>query len=170
MSMIGNLVRMSTKKVEALRLHPERITKVLYPDKEEGDTVMSDDVHLDIDKAWHGIHYLLTGTAWEGSAPLNFLLAGEPLGDVDVGYGPALSYLADEVRAIAAALQPITADTLRPRFDRDDMMASEIYPQIWDRDPASDDTLGYLLEHYETLRAFVIETAELGAGLIVYLN
>src|SRR6187401_1556372 len=25
----------------------------------------------DLDKAWHGIHYLLTGTAWEGPAPLN---------------------------------------------------------------------------------------------------
>src|SRR5512147_1898048 len=27
----------------------------------------------DIDKAWHGIHYLLTKTAWGGDPPLNFL-------------------------------------------------------------------------------------------------
>src|SRR5579872_4450187 len=29
---------------------------------------------IDIDKAWHGIHYLLTGTAWAGSAPLSFIV------------------------------------------------------------------------------------------------
>lgn len=168
MSMIGNFLRLSTKKVEALRAAPERITKVLYP--EEGDTVMSDDVHVDIDKAWHGIHYLLTGQAWEGEPPLNFILGGREIGDVDVGYGPARGFTADEVRAIATALEPITAETLRPRFDGKAMIDAEIYPQIWDRDPASDDTLGYLLAHYETLRAFVIETAELGAGMIVYLN
>src|SRR5688500_6275073 len=37
----------------------------------------------DLDKAWHGIHYLLTGTAWEGAEPLNFLVAGgRPVGDI----------------------------------------------------------------------------------------
>lgn len=30
----------------------------------------------DLDKAWHGIHYLLTETAWEGNEPLNFLVQG----------------------------------------------------------------------------------------------
>src|SRR5262245_51191373 len=29
-----------------------------------------------LDKAWHGIHYLLTGTAWEGVLPLDFLVRG----------------------------------------------------------------------------------------------
>lgn len=31
---------------------------------------------VDLDKAWHGLHYLLTGTAWEGEPPLNVLAAG----------------------------------------------------------------------------------------------
>src|SRR5215207_2984929 len=26
----------------------------------------------DLEKAWHGIHFLLTGTAWEGDPPLSF--------------------------------------------------------------------------------------------------
>jgi hypothetical protein len=25
---------------------------------------------MDLDKSWHGIHYMLTGTAWEGTPPL----------------------------------------------------------------------------------------------------
>jgi Domain of unknown function (DUF1877) len=42
----------------------------------------------DLDKSWHGIHYLLTGTASGGVAPVNFLVAGgRPVGKLDVGYG-----------------------------------------------------------------------------------
>lgn len=28
------------------------------------------------------------------------------------------------------------------------MVKKEIYPEIWDRDPKDDDTLGYLIEYY----------------------
>jgi len=44
---------------------------------------------LDLDKAWGGLHFLLTGTAWEGEPPHSFLLDGDTVGDIDVGYGPA---------------------------------------------------------------------------------
>lgn len=169
MSMIGNFLRVPTKRVEALRENPHRITRLLYP-SEEGDTVTSDDVHLDLNKAWHGIHYLLNGDAWEGTPPLDFIVGGQPIGDVDVGYGPARGFTADEVRAIATALAPITGDMLRARFDPKAMMAAEIYPTIWDRDPAQDDTLGWLLDSFENLKEFVLDTAEAGAGMIVYLN
>ncbi len=30
----------------------------------------------DFEKSWGGLHYLLTGTAWEGEPPLNFLMGG----------------------------------------------------------------------------------------------
>jgi hypothetical protein len=164
--MIGNFLRVPAKQVAALRMDPERITKVLYP-QSDGDTQMSDDVHIDVDKAWHGIHFLLNGKPWEGEPPLDFIVGGKPLGDVDVGYGPARAFDADEVRAIAAALEPITKDVLMMRFDAPAMKAAEIYPNIGDDPP---DDVEYLVEHYERLREFVLETAELGAGMIVYLN
>lgn len=42
-----------------------------------------------MDKAWHGIHYLLTGTAWEGDPPLNFLVTGgREVGTEEIGIGP----------------------------------------------------------------------------------
>src|SRR5688500_4635495 len=41
----------------------------------------------DADKAWHGLHYLLTKTAWGGEPPLDFIaLGGTPVGDEDLGY------------------------------------------------------------------------------------
>ena len=47
---------------------------------------------LDVDKSWHAIHFVLTGQVWD--APDDELLShvvmgGQPLEDMDMGYGPA---------------------------------------------------------------------------------
>ena len=124
----------------------------------------------DLDKAWHGIHYLLTGTAWEGSPPLRFLVAGgSAVGTVDVGYGPARALRSAEVKEVHAALEALTDEALRARFRPDDMMKLKIYPEIWDRDPADDDTLGYLMEHVATLRSFLRAAVDAKRGLVVYV-
>jgi len=125
----------------------------------------------DLDKAWHGIHYLLTKTAWEGRAPLNFLVAGgRQVGKIDVGYGPARVLSAAETQAAHAALALIDDETLRARFDPADMAAKEIYPEIWDRDPEHEDSLDYLLEYAGILRTFLAQVVERKQGLVVYLT
>jgi hypothetical protein len=126
---------------------------------------------LDLDKSWHGIHYLLTGTAWEGDPPLNFLvIGGREVGDDEVGQGPARTYTAAETREIAGALAAVGDPELRSRFAPDAMMRLEIYPEIWDRDPAEDDTLGYLLEYLGLLRTAVATVVERGHGLLVTIT
>ena len=128
-------------------------------------------VSTDLDKAWHGIHYLLTGTAWEGAAPLNFLAAGgRPVGDIDVGYGPARVLSAADTRAAHEALTRLSDDELRGRFDPAEMSKKEIYPEIWDRPPEEDDTLGYLLEYVGTLREFLGQAVQQRQGLVLYLQ
>lgn len=88
-------------------------------------------VDPDLDKAWHGIHFLLTGTAWGGTPRLNFILAGgHEVAGVEVGYGTARAFSAAEVRAIAEALAPLDVDALRTRFDPAAMMQLDIYPEI----------------------------------------
>jgi hypothetical protein len=125
----------------------------------------------DIDKAWHGVHYLLTGTADEGDPPLNFLVAGgTDVGDDDVGYGPPRVYRPAEVREIAAALAAVSDDELRRRFDPPAMMRAEIYPGIWDRDPADDDTLEYLMGAVADLRVALATVTSNGHGLLVILS
>ena len=49
------------------------------------------------------------------------------------------------------------------------MLEEGIYPNLWDRDPAEDDPLGYLIEHYAELRTFVRRAADRGDGLIVVI-
>jgi hypothetical protein len=125
----------------------------------------------DLDKAWHGIHYMLTQTAWEGDAPLNFLVGGgRTVGDVEVGYGPARVFSSNEAKAISAALRPLDRDFLRARFNPQEMMKLEIYPSIWDRDPADDDTFGYCAEYFDSLKTFIDETVRRNMGLVVYLS
>ena len=126
---------------------------------------------VDLDKAWHGLHYLLTGTAWEGDPPLNFLVAGgREVGEEEIGYGPARTFTPEETRTIADALSKISDQGLRDRFNPKEMMRLEIYPEIWDRDPAEDDTLGYLMEHVRSLRVTLDRLATDGYGMMVTIS
>jgi len=125
----------------------------------------------DVDKAWHGIHYLLTGTAWKGKPPLNFLVCGgREVGKIDVGYGPARVLTAEETRKTCEALRAVTDTDLRARFDPTDMMTHQIYPEIWDRPAEDDDPLGYLIENIQTLRRFLDQAVARRLGLVVHLS
>jgi Domain of unknown function (DUF1877) len=89
-------------------------------------------VHLE--KAWHGLHYLLTGSASEGELPLAFLLqGGEEVGEDD-GYGPPRLFSHDQVRELDSALAAISDDELWSRFDPQEMSAEGVYPDIWDEE------------------------------------
>ena len=138
------------------------------PDLQMGDYEGAD---VDLDKAWHGIHYLLTGTAWAGSPPLNFLLdGGRTAGEIEVGYGPVRLHFSSETKQIQQALSALTDDELRSRFQPNEMMKLEIYPEIWDRSPVEDDTLGYLMEYVDVLRQQLETAVERGLGLAIYLT
>jgi hypothetical protein len=127
-----------------------------------------ENIGTDLDKAWHGIHFLLTKSQWEGEEPLCFIVrGGEPIGEVDVGYGPARAIRSDKVRQWSRTLEQISTEEFRSRFDPKLMMAESIYPQIWDRDPSEDDTIGYLTEYFKSLKDFLKAAASKGMGLIV---
>jgi hypothetical protein len=148
-------------------------TRVEEPRRPEPLTLNDGEGELgDIDKSWHGIHYLLTCTADESAPPpLNFLLAGgKDVGDEDVGYGTARVYTAVQTRRIADAFAAVSDDELRRRFAPEAMMRAEIYPEIWDRDPADDDTLGYLMEYVGVLRDMLASATSRGHGLMVVLS
>jgi len=151
----GFLARLfGAKPIEATTVLPD-LTKA------EGEGI-----ETDLDKAWHGIHYLLTGTAWEGAEPLNFIVCGgKEVGNVDVGYGPARVLASDEVKKIADALGALDKNVLRERFNPGEMMSLEIYPDIWDRDPKDDDTLGYCIEYYDDLHRFLSDAAGNSMGV-----
>src|SRR5262249_22830454 len=144
--------------LQALVADPSRVEQLLYASFFGGSSNGHDE--LEIDKAWHGLHFLLTGTASAGDFPLNFIaVGGREVGD-DLGHGPARALTSGDVQTLDAALEPLTRQELGQRFDADRMTELQIYPFGWSDDP--DGELDYLLDFYADLRAFVRRTAERG--------
>ena len=124
--------------------------------------------HCDLEGVWHGLHFLLTGTAWEGEEPACYLLrGGEDLGDADeLGYSMIQALSPARVQQFAALLNSLSREELERRFDPKRMMALKISPEIWTREPKRT----YLLDAFGELRTFVNTLAEGGDGAIVYLT
>ena len=123
----------------------------------------------DLDKSWHGIHFLLTGTASEGEFPLSFLIhGGAQIGDVEVGYGPARALRSSEVKEVNGALSVIDEQTLRTRFDPIKMSELGIYPEIWERD--GDEAMEYLEENFRVLTDFINRAADKNLGIVISLQ
>ena len=153
-------------EIAALLRRPDGITRVLYGVNLDGPPqgVRA----LDVDKAWHGIHFLLTGEGWTGRLPLGFIVSGgRGIGDVDVGYGPARGFTSGEVREIADALAPISREALLARWDAERIREADLYGVNPD-DP--DGESEYLGQHFEALKRFISELASEGRGMIVYLS
>jgi len=124
----------------------------------------------DLDESWHGIQYLLTGSAWEGEPPLDFLVeGGRQVGRIDANHGPVRAFRASEAQAIYQSLSALSPYELRKRFNARDMAAKEIYPDIWTKSVLEEDSLRYLMDNLDKLRAFLRQTAEAQLGIIVFL-
>jgi len=104
------------------------------------------DTEVDLDKAWHGIHYLLTGSIESNSTLASkVIMGGENIGP-DRGYGPAQLLNRAEVKAIAHLLEETTADMLRQRYQPKEMTQAGVYPAvIWERD--GEEALTYVLDY-----------------------
>lgn len=169
MSMIAIFRRLP--HVDAARLVREPELLADYIDAEQPPEGFGESAEFDADKAWHAIHFLLTGTAWGGQPPLGFILrGGTQLGEDDIGRGPARAFSAPEVRSIADALEALPSVELAGRFDARALAAADIYPEIWHGAPGVDDPRAFVLEYYDALRSFVIDAAQRGEALLVYLS
>lgn len=124
---------------------------------------------LDLHKSWHMLHYLFTGTAWEGEAPAaTLLLGGQEVGE-DMGYGPARVLSTTDTAKFAEYLDGLDLEHLYERLDAAAMRALEIYCAPDDDDDVAE--LGDDLEHYfPRLRAFVADAAQKGNGLLIWME
>jgi hypothetical protein len=129
----------------------------------------ANDTSVDLDKAWHGIHYLLTGSAEPNDTIASkVIFGGESIGR-DAGYGPAQLLKPDEVKAIAQLLDATPPEVLQKRFKPEEMTRAKVYPSvIWVRD--GDEALKYLLDNYKNLVAFYKRAAERGQAVIFALS
>ena len=157
-----------------LKLSPVRIYEtdpdaLPPPGRDAGD----DRPHCDLEGVWHGLHFIFTGTAWDGDAPACYLLrGGKEIGDPDeLGYSVLHALTPDQVQQFGAFLHGLSRDEIARRFDPARMTALRIAPAIWDR-VADDDArpLDRLLVGHAELCAFVDAAIEASAGAIGYVG
>ncbi len=123
-----------------------------------------DDDSICLEKAWHGLHYLLTEDAYGGTGYGAFLLCGGADQGEDMGYGPARIFTAKDVVEINKALSAITADELWSRFDPEAMADADVYGADWIEEREEELREEYTL-YFEMLQQFVSATAESGNAM-----
>jgi hypothetical protein len=159
--MIGSFLAITQEELDSLLESPEDISEFLNETHEEKV--------IDIDKTWHGIHFMLTGNQYGGDGPLaNVIFGAQEIGDEDVGYGPALGTPASTVKGIAAAFCSISEAEFKEKFNPSALSKADIYPQIWDE--GNEALEQYLLPYFRELQQFYKNAAENNLAVITFLN
>jgi hypothetical protein len=165
MGMIGNLLRVSNAELESYLGNSSLLENRIYEDaSEKGDPGLTD-----IDKAWNGILFLLTGQNLdELDHPLARVLFSGQIIDAaqDLGYGPGHYLTPRQVKEVHADIAGITPADLSSKYDAEKMTALDIYPTIWDEE----DAMGYLLEHFKTIKEVYATASKNGEAIITFIN
>jgi hypothetical protein len=171
MEMLCTLRSLTENQRQKLLEHPDKLEELLDDEEDFGDAEGARFLDLDIGETWHGLQYLLTGTAWEGKAPLDFLVrGGEDVGDIPSDEGTARTFTAEEMKALSKSLQALSEDTLRQRYEPARMQEEDIYPGFWEEPPPDLDPQEELLSYFEELKTFAASVAKRGHGLLVFIG
>lgn len=165
--MVANYLRVSQAELEAYIEDSSKLENRVYRDDNGEDPNM-----VDLDKAWEGLFFLLTGASLSNienateplSLILNTTLEIDP--EQDMGYGPAMYNTIEQVTAISAALDIITTDDLYSRYDGKKMLALGVYPEIWDEE----DAIEYLIEKFDILKAFYNDAVAERKAVVFFIN
>lgn len=166
MSLIGHVYLLSPERASALLADPSSLSEVIdraYNEPQVG--------FVDMDKAWHCLHFLLTGSAIGGDPPLGFILTGgHAVGTEDLGRGPARVFLPAQAAEIAAALGRLEWPQLLARFDLQKLEKLNVYPGGFrELNLRSDYEVGYYLGPFEELKRVTVKAAAEGLGMLVWI-
>ena len=135
-----------------------------------GDAKSAEGVYskLDLEKAWHGLHYVLTGSVEiePGASALGkAVLGGTEIGEDFSGYGAARYFAPAEVGEVAEALAASDENEVMERFDPQRMTSLQVYPFGWDEP----DDREWLLQSLRELRSFFGDAAANGRAIVTCL-
>jgi hypothetical protein len=148
---------------DILKLMQERAARRARPGSPVGARAV-----LSLEKAWHGVHYVLCGEVEAGPALLSqAVLGGAELGDDKkgfAGYGPPRYFTAAQVADLSQALsRPELESEAAARFDAGRMSALSIYPG-WQPSDAE-----WVMDAFRRLRDFYSDAAGQGRAMVTCL-
>jgi hypothetical protein len=161
--MIGYFLAVKAEQMDELVRDPASVAAFVAEAVEDQDELGAD--FLDVDKSWHGIHFLLTGAVTGGEPPLAWVVFGPAAIGEDVGYGPARVLTPNEVVEVSKALAPLTAEKLKRRCDWNAMNDREVYPRGWrvgDED--------YIGENFAHLKKLFESAARRRMGIVQWIS
>ncbi len=163
--MIMYLLRISKQELESYIDKPDLFL----------ENRVDDAYSMDIDKAWGGILYLLTGKAFASGSPedevdsLNRIFFSAQFfdEDMDVGYGPAHYLTPEQVAGIHRKIASLTEADLKARYDPEAMNEEEeLYPSLdW-----NEEIFEYLYFHFQALQSFFAMAASRGEAIVTFLS
>jgi hypothetical protein len=182
MGMYASLVQISPSFLQEIKADPSL-----------AQDAWDEPVSLELDKAWHGLHFLLTGKAEKHDSPLSkAVMGGKRLEEVElpenfdelsaeeqasileevesdevlIGYNYYLT--PEEVKEVANALSNISESDLKARFKElsPSFEEARIYPGI----AANDEDLRFLLQSFEPLVSFYKDAATKGNAVLYELG
>ena len=165
MGMIMYLLRISKQELESYIDKPDLFL----------ENRVDDAYSMDIDKAWGGILYLLTGKAFASGSPedevdsLNRIFFSAQFfdEDMDVGYGPAHYLTPEQVAGIHRKIASLTEADLKAHYDPEAMSEEEeLYPSLdWD-----EEDFEYLYSHFQELQSFFATAVSRGEAIVTFLS
>lgn len=198
MSVILGLRKLSKVEIDILHTHPETVMPYLFGeeaanfnsgirrnvwnflkeliikkkpvlDKSLIPEFLEED-EIDLDKSWHILHYLFTGSADGNTPPGCYLLEGGSYIDyTDIDYKSVYTYNPPQVKEFLEFVSQFNEQTIKQKFDIDDMNKQQIY--IVDSSCLDDkeELLLYTLEYFEILKTFLNKAVKEEKGMIIFM-
>ena len=164
MSMMYCLRLATPEELNTLVNEPDMVEEWLF-DTEETPA------DAELGKSWHGIHFLLTGSEYEGEKPYCYLLSeSQEIGE-DLGYGPARILTSEQANEFSACLENIDEADFKSRYDRhkQDMDKKDIYPGGWQSGNDSEN-FDFLFSNLTTLKEFLKKASDSKYGAVLWLE
>jgi hypothetical protein len=126
---------------------------------------------LELEKSWHMLHYLFTGSTEPSRSPEGALMSGEEIGE-DMGYGPPRLHDEKATAAFARSLEGLDADALAARLSYDEMIRAGVYGMPVGGGSAEnfeDELREEVAYYFPLLRSYVAGMAKKQYGLLVWI-
>ncbi|MCL2620968.1 MAG: YfbM family protein [Defluviitaleaceae bacterium] len=170
MGMVGIYLRTSDENITKLHNGTLSIADLVLDDDGE---YIEDETLMDIDKAWHMLHFVLTGQTSVDSSDDNPLskvaMGGDNIrkGEDCDGWQFGRSITSQQVVATCEVLKGVKKSWIADNFNLSDMLENEVYP-VQDHHN-KEEMLEYLLEYFDDVVDFFNEAKDENQAIVFFV-